>query len=104
MSGGKKTHSVLRRKDLSAKNNYLRDERAFVQWTLICKKRKGQILIQRFTFKSGFERTNDLNVGVCHFILKFLCLMIFPTIFHVSYFSQLILFYYRHILKAKCND
>ena len=58
----KKRHSVLRRKDLSTKNNYLSDERAFVQWTLILKKRKGQILIQRFRFKSGFERTNGLNM------------------------------------------
>lgn len=35
----KKIHSVLRRKDLSTKNNYLGDERAFVQWTLILKKK-----------------------------------------------------------------
>lgn len=55
-------HSVLGRKDLSTKNNYARSARAFVQWTLTLKK-KGQILSQRFRFKSGFERTNSLNVG-----------------------------------------
>ena len=44
-SGGKKggkKHPALRRGDLSAKNNYLRGKRAFVQWTLVLTKRKAK--------------------------------------------------------------
>lgn len=37
----RKNHPVARRKDLSTNSNYLRGERALVQWTLIQKKKKG---------------------------------------------------------------